>query len=76
MQTIRELPVQACEVMLDIGNLEWLTVYVVGKNALIQLPSLRATQLLLQSKPKQHEVIEHLIQEFDVTCVMFPPERG
>ena len=75
MQTIRELPVQASEVMLDIGNLEWVTVYVVGRNALIQAPSLRATQLLLQSRPKQHEVIEHLVKEFEVTCVMFPEGR-
>lgn len=75
MQMIREWPVTAHEVMLDIGNLEWLTVFVVGKNALVVAPSRRATQLLLKAKPKQNEIIEFLVKEFCVTWVIFPTEK-
>jgi hypothetical protein len=75
VQTVRELPVRSIEVMLDVGNFEWVTVYVIGKNAIVQPPRLMSTQRKLKSLGGQNEVCKHLAEEFNVNCIMFPEGR-
>ena len=72
MLTVREFPVPAHEVMLDIENGRWVTVFVVARHALIQAPATNATERVLRGLEKQQEIVEYLVREFDVQHVMFP----
>lgn len=76
MQMVRELPVTAHEIMLDVGNLEWVTAYIIGGRAWILPPDKRATAILLRNRSKQNEMKEFFLAQFDVTIVFFPLEGG
>lgn len=75
MQVIRELPRPAHEVMLDIGQLDWVTVYVVDKMAVVVPPEKRSAQILINDDKRKCEINDFLVKEFDVYCTMFPERR-
>ena len=69
---VRELPMTAHELMLDIGSFDWVTVYVIGTKAFILPPDKRTTEALLKNKHKQKEISEFLGKEFEVIETSFP----
>jgi len=76
MQMTRIIHVQALELMLDLGNTEWCTIYVIGPRAWILPSDKRATEILLKNKAKQKEICMFLEKEHGATLVSFPCERG
>lgn len=75
MQLVRELPITGCEAMLDVGNLEWVMVYVIGPRAWILPPEKRATKILLENMSKRKEIDMFLISEFGVSIISYPCTR-
>lgn len=72
MQVIRALDVEAHEVMIDIGALDWLTVYIIGTHAFVMPPTKRATIALMSNAMKQKHIVDFLKAQFDVGDTSFP----
>lgn len=72
MQVIRAIDVEAHEVMLDIGNLDWVSVYIINRNAFVLPPTKRATQVLMKNAMKQKDLVNLLKVQFDVESTCFP----
>lgn len=75
MQLIREMPISACEVMIDLGNCEWVTAFVIGPRAWILPPDKRATVILLENRSKRKEVDLFLSDAYGVSTVFYPCTR-
>lgn len=76
MQMTRMIHVQALELMLDLGNCEWATIYIIGSRAWILPSDKRATAILLKNASKQKEIELFLEKEHGASIVFFPIERG
>ena len=75
MRLIREFPLAGKEIMLDIGNLEWVTVYIVGSHAWILPTNKPATSILLENMSKRKEVDMFLIDAYCVSTISYPCTR-
>lgn len=76
MQMTRIMHVQALELMLDLGNCEWCTVFVIGPRAWVLPSDKRATAILLKNASKQKEIELFLEKEHGAAMVHFPAYEG
>lgn len=81
MLVLRERPVKAHEVLIDLSASEpktrdsfIVTAYVVGSKAWVMAPERTVTGKILRDEMKQREVVLFLRDEFDVNEVSFPTE--